>query len=154
VFVIALVTSFGVWEAYDAAGFHYRIWERHRVALEEVLRVAPAVKPDTLIVLVDVPASGDPFGDNMWFDMSLRLPYPRVSVAGAYYRDDSARAPGNGLVLDDNHWVWNGTGYPPMLNSIPFEHTIVIRYDARGRGSLLDEVPPFLTTNPVLKAEY
>jgi hypothetical protein len=154
VFVVALVTGFGVWEAYQAGWIHHRNWERHRVALEEVLRNAPSVKPDTLIVLVDIPASIDPFGDNMWFDMGVRLAYPGVSVAGAYYRDDATRPPGNGLVLFENRWVWNGMGYPPLMRSIPFEHTIIIRYDARGHGMMLDEVPAFLTTDPAVKAEY
>jgi len=152
--VVACATGFGVWEAYEAGWAHHRDWERHRVALEQVLRVAPSVRPDTLIVLIDVPEPIDPFGDNMWFDMGVRLAYPGTSVAGAYYRENARRSPGDGLELIEDRWIWTGVGYPPMMRSIPFANTIIIRYDARGNGTLLDEVPPFLTTSPAVKALY
>jgi hypothetical protein len=154
ILVVACATGFGVWEAYDAGWLHNRDWERHRVALAQVLRVAPAVRPDTLIVLIDVPEATDPFGDNMWFDVGVRIAYPGTSVAGVYYRDQARRSPGDGLELIEDRWIWDGTGFPPLIRQIPFANTIIIRYDARGKGTLLDEVPAFLTTLPAVKALY
>ena len=152
--VVASVAGFGVWSGYESGWFHHRDWERHRVALEQILRVAPAVRPDTLIVLVDVPESIDPFGDNMWFDMGVRIAYPGNSVGGLYFRDNGTRPPGNGLELIEDRWKWNGTGYPPISETFPFANTIFVRYDARGNGVLLDEVPPFLPTSPAVEALY
>jgi hypothetical protein len=88
----AVITYFGSVSAIQKGGFHRWNWERHRTAMLEVLRFAPDVAPGTLIVLTNVPRGSDPFGDNMWFDLAIRLVYPGVSAAGVYFYEDGTCA--------------------------------------------------------------
>ena len=151
---VAIVAAFGVWAAYKAAWFHYRNWERHRLAIAQVLEVAPSVRSGALVVLTEVPRGRDPFGDNMWFDMAMRLAYPNTSVSGAYYLEGGVRPPGLGMEVRNGNWTWNGTGYPPLLRSIPFENTIIIRYDRGGRATLVERVPSYVIVDSRTAASY
>ena len=91
--------------AYKTANLHYDVWQQHRRAIAQVLEVAPRMKPETVIVLTNVPSDADPFGHNMWFDVALRLAYPRTAVAGLYYSSDGKAAPGANLVVRSGKWV-------------------------------------------------
>src|SRR5437879_1055013 len=75
--------------AIQKGGFHRWIWERHRTAILQILRIAPSVKPGTVIVLANVPKDNDPFGHTMWLDLAIRLSYPRVPVDGVYFYADA-----------------------------------------------------------------
>jgi hypothetical protein len=139
----AAVAYFGAGASYRAAHFHYGIWLRHKHAIEEVLEAAPHVKPNTVIVYTGVPASADPFGDTMWFDMALRLAYPHVPLAGVYYRENGTAAPGQALTLRRGYWEPTNTGYPPLIHHIPVRRTLFIAYSP-GEPRTLAKLPSFL----------
>jgi hypothetical protein len=149
-----VVCSFGALAAYADGWFHYQVWERHRQAIAEVLAVAPRIRPETVIVLVDVPRSTQPFGHNMWFDVALRLAYPHVPVAGVYFWDNDQPAPGVNMVVDSGDWRQTREGFPTMLSKADFAHTIVIRFDPGGTPRLLARVPPFVTSDPAAVHRY
>lgn len=117
--------------ALQLGAWHRGMWERHRTAIIEVLRLAPSVKPGTVIVLTDVPKDGDPFEDQVWFDVALRLVYPGIPVTGVYYYSDGTRAPGDPLDAAKGR-------------DLIVANTVVIRYDRSGNGSLEDAFPRFL----------
>jgi hypothetical protein len=139
----ATVSYFGAGASYRAAHFHYGIWLRHKHAIEEVLEAAPHVKPNTVVVYTGVPASADPFGDTMWFDMALRLAYPHVPLAGVYYREGGRPAPGQALTLRRGYWELTGKGYPPLIQHIAVDHTLFMAYST-GEPRTLEHLPSFL----------
>lgn len=150
----AIITYFGSVSAIQKGGFHRWVWERHRTAMLEVLRIAPDVAPRTLIVLTNVPQGGDPFGDNMWFDLAIRLVYPGIPAAGVYYYEDGTPAPGNHMVLEGTSWHWDGKGFGHLFNTTPLASTVVVRYDPSGIGKLLEKLPPFLNKAPYAAQSY
>jgi hypothetical protein len=148
----ALVAYAGGSTAYKAAHYHYDVWQRHREAIAQVLDVAPRVEPETVIVLTNLQT--DPFGHNMWFDVALRLAYPRTAVAGIYYRRGGAPSPGANLVVNGDEWSQVATGYPTLLYETPFSHTVIIRYSASGEPTLVRGVPRFLDAGKKARAAY
>jgi hypothetical protein len=138
------IAYYGVTASFTMASFHYRIWERHRTAMAEVLGVAPNVKPGTLIVLTGVPKTADPFGDNMWFDVATRLAYPRRLVAGIYYYADGSAAPHMNMALRRLSWNAEAVGFPTLLKHVPFQNTLIVRWSASGRGTMLRRVPNYI----------
>ncbi len=87
----ALVIGYGSFSAVQKAAFHEWVWERQRSAMAQVLDLAPRLKPETRVILTDVPKDNDPFlGDTVWFDMALHLAYPGTKVSGQYFYDDGA----------------------------------------------------------------
>ncbi|MFZ1994042.1 MAG: hypothetical protein WAU75_08025, partial [Solirubrobacteraceae bacterium] len=156
-----LVSYFGVQASFTMASFHYANWQRTRTAMAEVVGFAHWLKPDTLVVLTGVPngssalGSSDPFGDNMWFDMSMRLAYPHDPVVGAYFYANGSPAPHENMILTGGQWVANGTGFPTLVPSIPVANTVVIQYSPSGVGHLVQEVPEFLRRkDPALATAY
>jgi hypothetical protein len=139
----ATVSYFGAAASYKEAHFHYGIWLRHKHAIEEVLEAAPHLKPETVVVYTGVPSTADPFGDTMWFDMALRLAYPNVPLAGIYFRDGGAPAPGASLKLRRGFWEKTDKGYPPLIEHIPLARTLFIRYST-GETQTLAHLPSFL----------
>lgn len=138
----AIPLGYGVRAAVNRGGFHFGIWERHRFAVAQILKIAPAVEPGSTIFLTNVSRQAPPFGDNMWYLVALQLAYPRSYIAGAYLHNDGSRAPNFSLKLDGREWVWNGTGWPPAEpRRFPFEKTIVIRFSPEGRPALLEQLP-------------
>jgi hypothetical protein len=111
----AVIAFFGSASAIQKGALHRWIWERHRVAIKEILQVAPSVQPYTIIVLANVPKHNDPFGDEMWLDMALRLVYPGIPVAGVYCYADGTPGPSDGWKAGGKSWTWGGTGFPPVF---------------------------------------
>jgi hypothetical protein len=140
----AVIVYFGSLSAIQKGAIHRWIWERHRSTILQVLRVAPNVKANTLVVLVDVPKKDDPFNHNMWFDLAVRLVYPGIRTSGVYFYTDGTPSPGNYLTGIGDHWEWHGSGYPLALHDTPLTNTIVIDYNPSGAGALLKTMPPFL----------
>jgi hypothetical protein len=112
-----------------------------------VIRAVPRIQPGTVIALTDVPKSADPFGDDYWFDMALRLAYPQVPVAGVFYYDDGTAAKGDSLELRDGQWKWDGKGGGPLVASAGTNQTIVIKFEAAGAGKVLSSIPAFLCSD-------
>jgi hypothetical protein len=150
----AAIVFYAASASYVMADFHFGIWERHRQTIAQVLQVAPRVRADTVVVVLGIPKSADPFGDNMWCDMALRLAYPSRTVAGVYYFQDGSEPPGRGLQIVDGRWKWDGKGYPPLIRQGSLEDTIIIKTDLKGTPRLLGKVPAFMTTNPAALAQY
>jgi hypothetical protein len=109
--------------------------------------VAPKVKPKTLIVLVDIPKNADPFGDNMWFDVALRLAYPGNVVSGLYFYAGGTPSPGSNLVFRSGKWELTNNGFPTLLSGAGVSQTLFIQYDENGCAKLRDAVPSFLRQN-------
>ena len=137
--------------SYEAARYHFDVWQLHRGAMAQVLEVAPRVEPGTVIVLTNVPKDEgprehDPFGHNMWFDVALRLAYPRTPVAGLYYYSGGTPSPGANLVAHDDRWTQEQveTGFPTLIAEAPFSNTVIVRYSEAGRPTLLRRVPDFV----------
>jgi hypothetical protein len=149
-----VVCFFGARAAYADGWFHYQVWERHRLAIAEVLAVAPRIKPESVIVLVGVPRSSPPFGHNMWFDVALRLAYPHVPVAGVYFWENGQASPGANMVVDAGGWRQTREGFSTMLSKADFSHTVVIQFDRGGAPRLLARVPPFVTSDPAAVPNY
>jgi hypothetical protein len=148
--VAGVVSYFGVSASFTMASFHYSNWQRTRTAMAEIVGFAPRLKPDTLVVLTGVPkesttlGSADPFGDNMWFDMSMRLAYPHDPVVGIYFYANRTPAPHENMALKGDQWVYDGTGFPTLLPSVPVANTVVIHYSRSGVGRLDQKLPDFL----------
>jgi hypothetical protein len=150
-----VVSYFGVYASFTAASYHYSVWQLHRTAVAEVLGFAPRIEPNSLVVVTGVPKSADPFGDNMWFDMALRLAYPHDPVVGIYFYDDGSPAPHENMALHGEQWVYNGTGFPTLLQRVPVANTVIIHYSPSGRGRLDAKVPGLLDRgDPALAAAY
>ena len=149
-----VVVCFGSIRAIQLGATHRGIWERHRKAITEVLQVAPNVKPDTVVVLTNVPKGDDPFGDDYWYDMAIRLIYPHIRVVGLYYYADGSRAPGDPLTMAGDRWTWDHRTGLPLLDSASLANTVVIRYDPSGNGSLEPVLPAFLCPNGCAAGPY
>ena len=158
--VAGVVSYFGVAASFTMASFHYANWQRTRTAMAEVVSFAPRLKPDTLVVLTGVPkgsapGQADPFGDNMWFDMSLRLAYPHDPVVGIYFYSDGTPAPHENMVPKNQQWVFTGAGFPTLLTSVPVANTVVIQYSPTGHGHVVRKLPSYLARqDPWLAATY
>uniref|UniRef100_Q01T74 Glycosyltransferase RgtA/B/C/D-like domain-containing protein n=1 Tax=Solibacter usitatus (strain Ellin6076) TaxID=234267 RepID=Q01T74_SOLUE len=140
----AVVTYFGATAAIRLGAYHRGVWEQHRTAMAEILRITPRVKPSTVVVVTNVPKDADPFGDAMWLDLAVRLSYPSTPVTGVYYYSDGTPAPGNSLRASQDGWQSNGSGLTPMVSKAPVENTIAIRYDRIGPGTLEPRLPEFV----------
>jgi hypothetical protein len=140
----AIIAFFGSDSAIQKSAFHRWIWERHRVAIREILQVAPSVQPGTVIVLTNVPKDNDPFGHDMWLDFALRLAYPGIPVAGVYFYADGTPGPGDGWKAGGNSWTRDGAGYPQFFPGTSLANTVVVRYEPSGRGKLEAALPAFV----------
>lgn len=141
----AAVAYCGSLTALQLGAFHRGIWERHRTAITEVLHIAPSVKRESVIVMTNIPRDNDPFGDDLWFDLAIRLIYPDIPVAGVYYYTDGTRAPGDALEAAGEQWKWdNVTGLRPEVDKAGLGNTVVVRYDRSGKGTLESVLPPFI----------
>ena len=143
----AVIVFFGIKASYQAASFHYGIWDRHRDAVAQVLEAAPRVDQGTVVVLTGVPKEADPFGDNMWFDMAIRLAYPATQVAGIYYYDDGSPSPHQNLSVSGTTWRLEPVGFPTLVAETGFENTIIVDYRRDGEGGIVNRVPPYVTTS-------
>lgn len=97
----ALVAGYGAFSAVKKCAYHEWVWERQHAAMAQVLDIAPRLKPDTRVILTNVPKDADPFlNENEWFTMALRLAYPGTKVSGHYFYDGTVRAGEDTLRLD------------------------------------------------------
>ncbi len=147
----AVVVWFGVGAAFEYSSYHHAYWVRDKTAIDEVLQVAPRVRPGTLIVLEGVPPSSDPFYDNLWFDLAMRLAYPGTTVAGVYFYTDGRPAPDINMALRGGSWHATNQGLGSLLATASLQNTIVVRYSPGGKGALARMLPAFLVSGPVGK---
>jgi hypothetical protein len=113
-----------------------------------VLRVVPRVTPGTIIVMTNVPEERDPFTHAYWFDLAMRLAYPKTPVSGIYFYTNGNAAPGNSLRMTDGRWQWDRTTAAPLVRDGGLDQTIVVQYGAGGVGVVLDHFPEFLCSDP------
>lgn len=140
----AAIAFFGSTVALERGSVQLSMWELHRSAMTQILRVAPSVKPGTMVVLIDVPKSADPFQHNMWLDMGLRLAYLGTRVGGIYVFDDHTPSPGSNIVAEGGEWKWDGSGFPPELRETSLAKTVIVKFEASGHGELVRVFPSFL----------
>jgi hypothetical protein len=120
---------------------YYRVkWEAHRQAIAQVVRAAPQVKPFTVFVLTNVPRAHDPFENDMWLDVALRLAYPGTPVCGVFLFDDGSAGPGNGYQLESNQWRANDTAWSPIVTEAPLQNTLAIEFSGNG-AAVLQRMP-------------
>lgn len=134
----------GSYSALAKSANHRWLWDRHKQAMQEVLEVAPRVKPGTLILLTNVPGGeADPFGgDNMWFDLALRLAYPGTQVAGVYWHHDGTPARGRRPRVDSSgRWSLRAN---PLVHEGGADSILAIQYSDDGHASAAPRLPQFL----------
>jgi hypothetical protein len=142
--LVGVIVFFGSLSAIQKGGFHRWIWERHRTAILEILRIAPSVKPSTVIVLANVPKDNDPFGHAMWLDLALRLSYPGIPVDGVYFYADGTPGPGNGFKAEGDRWRWDRIGFPAAMHGTAISNTVIVDFDPSGIGRLEKTMSPFV----------
>lgn len=156
-----LVVGFGTIASLKTANYHYEVWNRHRNVIAEILKVAPRLIPETVLVLKGVSKYTDAgehivgynmwfdavLGHNMWFDIALRLAYPETLVAGIYRYTDGAPAPGSNMIISNGKWRWTGSGFPTLLRTAPVDHTLVIELDETGHARVARKLPPDIATS-------
>lgn len=138
------VAWFGSYSALAKSANHRRFWEQHKQAIASVLQVAPRVKPGTLVILTNVPGGdGDPFGgENLWFDMALRLAYPGTKVAGAYWHQDGTPARGRRPMLNaSGRWTLRDN---TLLKEGGADSILVMEYSDHDHASAAPSLPDFL----------
>ena len=140
----AVVVFYGASGAVERGAFFQWNWHRHQVVIQEVIRDAPQVREETVIVLTGIPKGNDPLRHDMWFDMALRLAYPGTPVAGVFYYSDQTPGPGNPLKLTANRWIWDRTLTAPLVRDASLDQTIVVEYGADGSSRVLAKFPKFL----------
>jgi hypothetical protein len=136
----SVIIFFGSASALQKGALHLWIWEQHRAVLLQILRVAPSVRPNAVIVLTNVPKDKDPFSHNMWLDMALRLAYPGIPVAGIYFYADGTPSPGNNLKLAGDRWKWDETGFATVVRDSSISNTIIIE----DHSGLVNTIPSFV----------
>jgi hypothetical protein len=140
----AVIVYSGSVAAIEKGGMHRWDWDQHRAAMLEILKIAPDIQPNSVVVLTNVPKAEDPFTHNMWFDMALRLVYPGIPVAGVYFFTDGTPGPGNDLTLKGSSWHWDGNGFARIVSDTSLEKTVAIEYQPTGSGKLLGALPSFV----------
>jgi hypothetical protein len=140
----AVIVYFGTESAITKGAVHRNIWDRHRAVMVEILRIAPSVKPGTVVVLTDVPKNQDPFGHNMWFDLAIRLSYPGIAVAGVYYYADGSPSPGDNMEAGRDGWKMEAIGMPTLVQETSLANTIVIDWNPAGSGHVEKRFPGFV----------
>jgi hypothetical protein len=138
-----VIVWFGSVAAIDKGAAQRVVWERHRSAVARILAVAPSVKPNTIIVLVNVPRAEDPFGHHMWLDLAVRLAYPGIPVAATYFYADRTPSPGSNLRIDGDRWKWDGTGFPPLVREASLANTVIVDAGSPA-AALVRSIPDFL----------
>jgi len=134
------VAWFGSHSALKKSAHHRAVWELYRHAMTEVLQVAPRIRPGTLIVLKNVPREQDPFaGDNLWFDMAVRLAYPGVPVDGVYLYDDGSMPGGPKPQIESpSRWIMSGGS---LVHEGGIGSIFCIRYSQSEQPAVLDHLP-------------
>jgi hypothetical protein len=144
----------GAETAIERGAYHRWVWEGHLRGVQEVLRAAPRVQEETVVVMVGIPKAADPFGDDYWFDMALRLAYPRTQVAGVYYYEDGTPNSGDNLELQGRQWKWDEKHTASLIRLADVDKTLVLEYEADGPAKVLPTIPPFVCKEPCDNQEY
>ena len=104
--------------------------------------------------MTGVPKAADPFGDNYWFDMALRLTYPKTQVAGIYYYEDGTPNSSDNLELRGHQWTWDGKNFASLIRSAGMDQTLVLEYEADGTAKVLLSIPSFVCKEQCDDQEY
>lgn len=94
VIIVGMSAYFGIQAALlDGQRFQH-LWAAQAKEMQSLLRVAPCLRPDTVVMLQIAPGA-DPFGHQMWFNHALQLAYWHTpGVSGVYALSDGALGPG------------------------------------------------------------
>lgn len=152
--IVSVVGFFGTEAAVRSGAYHRSIWEKHRSAIAHILEAVPKTKPGTILVLLNVPKDSDPFGHNMWFDVAIRLAYPRQKIVGIYFLDDGSPSDGCNMNYSSALWTWNKAGFPKLLDKISIRETIFLNFKTDGPAEVYERVPAKFFTSDALSEFY
>jgi hypothetical protein len=151
----------GAWIVYCGAATalkrsiaQHNLWENYRQVVAQVIRVAPRLERETVLILMNVPKRTDPFGDNMWFDVAARLAYPFTSVKGFYFLDDGSPAPGNNVHVKGDDWEFDDSLFMTRGQKFQIRNTLVVSYDPSGNSTILDRLPDQLKPDAIAARLY
>jgi hypothetical protein len=127
---LMVVGIFSARAGVNSALFYHSLWERQRLVISSIIANAPRIANGTLIVVRNVDRQNDPFGDNMWLDVALRLAYPETQVAGIYFFRDGSPAPSLNISIVDGIARTMPIGFPTLFHSQPSNAiTNIIAFD-------------------------
>jgi hypothetical protein len=155
---LSTVGAFATLAGVNSGIYFHRIWERQRPVLASIISNAPRVANGTLFVIRNISRTRDPFGDNMWFDLALRLAYPGTVVAGIYTFTDGTPAPGMNIGIEDGEPHLMRNGFATLFHSTPTErirHIIVFDLDpSSGEADPVSEGPVRVSNGEIPAARY
>ncbi len=140
--------------ALQSSKHHWIYWERYRSTVAAILRAVPNIRPGTVLILKGVDRNNDPFQDNLWFDMAMRLAYPGTTVSGMYLFSDGAAPPGANLKAAGDRWRWDGTGLAPLVRDAPIANTVVVEYDGESRAHVVPTLLPADCRDACITGDY
>jgi hypothetical protein len=129
------VSIFSVLAGVNSALHFHDLWERNRVVMSSIISNAPRIADGTLIVISNIDRQRDPFdGLAIWFDLAVRLAYPNTMVAGIYFYQDGAAAPGTIIEIKDGRpqLLPGGSGITTLFHwspQVPISHLLVFDFD-------------------------
>ena len=145
----------GAYRTIERGGSHRGEWQTHLPTMRQILRAVPAVKEGTIVVMTNIPRDADAFTNSAyWFNLSLRLMYPRTTVGGIYYFNDNSPAPSNNLHLRGDQWEFTGESVAPMVVSGRVNQTLVLEYDRSGTARILEQIPSFVCNEQCSQQAY
>ena len=126
--LVSVIGFYAVQCGVNSGRYQSSHWQPVRELIASILYHAPTVADGTLVVVRGMPYGEGYFGHNMWFDLGLRIAYPRTRVAGIYYLDDGKSAPGLNISLAGGKPQVLPHGFPTLFHveqKPPIRHVLV-----------------------------
>lgn len=127
-------------------------WRIHRLVMDGIVREAPRLRDDTLVVLSNVPtgfpyavcdnaAPVDPFLDTFWFNSALRVLYPGAKIAGVYWRSDLSSPGAIEYQFDESGARLRRSNTITTPDRVPYDRIVAFHYDQRSGSHLMEQFP-------------
>lgn len=133
--VMTAVGIFSIMAGVNSGLQFHDLWEGQRVVMSSIISNAPRVADGTLFVIRNMDRQSDPFGDNGWFDLAMRLAYPETKVAGIYFFADGSPALSSSIDIKGGRprLLLERDGDIPTLFHLepqpPISHVLIFDYD-------------------------
>lgn len=133
-------------------------WQAHQQVMTQLVQIAPNVKPNTIILMLDVPRGYgmDPFQELIWFDQPLRVLYRSRQVAGDFLYANGHPTRGSAWEFTANGLRWDSqkAAWTPGISQAPYDHLVVLRLQPNGRLRLLEQFPSEILPQPFDTSGY